>query len=50
VSRRRGQRTHTPGSHVPSAAWQEHGVPGMTVEGIAQTPHCVEQTRINPYG
>jgi hypothetical protein len=30
---------HTPGSHLPSAAWQEHGVPGMTVEGIAQIPH-----------
>jgi hypothetical protein len=50
VSQRRGQRTHTPGSHVPSAAWQEHGVPGMTVAGIAQMPHCVEQTLIKAYG
>jgi hypothetical protein len=32
------------------AAWQEHGVPGMTVAGIAQMPRRVEQTRISAYG
>ena len=50
MSRRRGQCTHTPGSHLPSAAWQAHGWPGLTVPGIAQMPHCVEQTLIKGYG
>ena len=48
MSGHRGQRTHTPGSHVPSAAWQEHGVPGMTVEGIAQTPAGDEEGHEEP--
>jgi hypothetical protein len=35
---------------MSSAARQAHGVPAMTVAGIAQMSHCVEQTLIKAYG